>query len=689
LTGGKIFTYAAGTTTNQATYTTSAGNIPHSNPIILDASGRVPSGGEIWLTDGFAYKFILRDANDVLIATYDNVTGINSNFVAFTNQQEIQTATAGQTVFNLTTVTYQPATNSLTVFVDGVNQYGPGAQYAYVETDDDTVTFVNGLHVGAEVKFTTSQLNSSASQSNAFQVSYTPPFTGSTSTNVGLKLAQYVNVKDFGAVGDGITDDTAAIQTAVDYGIANGLCLIFSYGNYAVTEIVIQDAVYTFNIQSDGAKFSGIATTAKNGIFDIVNCVDFSMTGSYRFEMSALSRPNYDCAVRIRAQLGTAQASKWITLENATFRECNVGLYIGTDNISYAVSEINFFGLKFKNTPLCVRLGGSQTGASFNGCDITSEYNLGDNYLTIPQPIHNTFLMEGGFIKVVGGSIVTDISAQPSIVLTPCNDAFGVFYPTFIATGVHIESNLAQLCVIYNPNGYTTNTASSDSACAIFNSCTGFAGTDTAQDFVSTTDSGYFGLIDITDCNFYSANVRTAFNISSASANTRIKTDSVSLGKNFLNWMAGVSNGILLHSTQPVMEATGLGTQTIVAGVGAVLVFANQVTTGDLGRYSSRYNPSLGTFNVPAGGFTSLNINASCQWTGGGELDLAVRKNGTVVAFGSSIPNPSGSGSANVNTTLYNLAIGDVIEIYAVAYTNTATFNNNITNYLKMTGSTM
>jgi hypothetical protein len=178
LTGGKIFTYAAGTTTNQVTYTTSAGNIPHSNPIILDASGRVPSGGEIWLTDGLSYKFILRDANDVLIATYDNVTGINSNFVAFTNQQEIQTATAGQTVFNLTTTTYSPGTNSLSVFVDGVNQYGPGAQYAYLETNSTTITFVNGLHVGALVKFTTSQLNSSGA-ADACQVSYV-----STNTNI-------------------------------------------------------------------------------------------------------------------------------------------------------------------------------------------------------------------------------------------------------------------------------------------------------------------------------------------------------------------------------------------------------------------------------------------------------------------------------------------------------------------------
>jgi hypothetical protein len=187
----------------------------------------------------------LRDANDVLIATYDNVTGINSNFVAFTNEQEIQTATAGQTVFNLTTTTYQPATNSLSVFVDGVNQYGPGAQYAYVETDSDTVTFVNGLHVGALVKFTTSQLNSNASQSDAFQVSYTPPFTGSVGTNVGNKLAQTVSVKDFGAVGDGVTDDTAAIQNAVN--ASANKRVYFPSGSYKITATItgnLSDVVF-------------------------------------------------------------------------------------------------------------------------------------------------------------------------------------------------------------------------------------------------------------------------------------------------------------------------------------------------------------------------------------------------------------------------------------------------------------
>jgi hypothetical protein len=77
LTGGKLYTYLAGTTTPATTYTTSAGNVARTNPVVLDAAGRVPGSGEIWLSP-ITYKFILRDSNDVLIATYDNISGVGA-----------------------------------------------------------------------------------------------------------------------------------------------------------------------------------------------------------------------------------------------------------------------------------------------------------------------------------------------------------------------------------------------------------------------------------------------------------------------------------------------------------------------------------------------------------------------------------------------------------------------------------
>lgn len=261
LTGGKIYTYLAGTTTPATTYTSSNGGVAWSNPIVLDAAGRVPGSGEIWLTDGLIYKFVLKDSTDVLIATYDNISGINSNFVAFVNQQEIITATAGQTVFNLS-ISYQPGTNSLSVFVDGVNQYGPGAQYAYTETDADTVTFVSGLHVGAEVKFTTTQ-QQSAGAVDAAQVSYTPAGTGAVTTNVQAKLRQYVSVKDFGAVGDGATDDTAAIAAAETACLASGQSLYFPAGTYKCLTGLTKKSV---NWHGDG-KYKSVLSFYGSGTF--------------------------------------------------------------------------------------------------------------------------------------------------------------------------------------------------------------------------------------------------------------------------------------------------------------------------------------------------------------------------------------------------------------------------------------
>ena len=74
LSGGKIYTYQAGSSTPLATYTTVNGTIANSNPIILGTDGRTPS--EIWLTYGYNYKFILQDSVGSTIATYDNLYGI-------------------------------------------------------------------------------------------------------------------------------------------------------------------------------------------------------------------------------------------------------------------------------------------------------------------------------------------------------------------------------------------------------------------------------------------------------------------------------------------------------------------------------------------------------------------------------------------------------------------------------------
>lgn len=86
LVGGKVYTYAAGTTTPLATFTDASANTPNTNPVILDARGEC----NLWFTTAASYKVILKDANDVLqwsvdnIATYGTMASQNFNNVSIT-----------------------------------------------------------------------------------------------------------------------------------------------------------------------------------------------------------------------------------------------------------------------------------------------------------------------------------------------------------------------------------------------------------------------------------------------------------------------------------------------------------------------------------------------------------------------------------------------------------------------------
>ena len=161
LSGGQIFSYAAGTTTPVATYTSSTGLIAHANPIILDAAGRVP-GGEIWVDSFTSYKFVIKTATSVLIGTYDNILANTAN--------------------------------------------------------------------------------------NIF---YNEGCAGAVSRTVSSKLQESVSVKDFGAVGNGVTDDTAAIQAAYNCVAAVHGILHFPEGNYICSGLDLGTGSLSCTFQGD------------------------------------------------------------------------------------------------------------------------------------------------------------------------------------------------------------------------------------------------------------------------------------------------------------------------------------------------------------------------------------------------------------------------------------------------------
>jgi hypothetical protein len=102
LVGGKLYTYAAGTTTPLATYTDYGGGTANANPVILDSRGEA----SVWLGTAL-YKMALYSATDVLIWTVDNIGGFatlaqlaasgGSNLVGFLQAGTGAVATTVQT----------------------------------------------------------------------------------------------------------------------------------------------------------------------------------------------------------------------------------------------------------------------------------------------------------------------------------------------------------------------------------------------------------------------------------------------------------------------------------------------------------------------------------------------------------------------------------------------------------------
>ncbi len=208
------------------------------------------------------------------------------------------TGNGSTTAFSMS---YEPFIKDNTqVYIDGV--YQEKSTYSISGT---TLTFSEAppLNAGIEIVVTRT-LDFGAD--DAANVNYTQGGTGSVNRTVLTKLQETVSVKDFGAVGDGVADDTAAIQAALTYvhtATHNGKGLYFPSGTYIVSSSLTVGSVDAGDIILFGDKT--ILKTANTTIQGIIAC-------------QGPSSVNRGGRIRIRG----------LAFEGASKTDANIGLYI-------------------------------------------------------------------------------------------------------------------------------------------------------------------------------------------------------------------------------------------------------------------------------------------------------------------------------------------------------------------------
>jgi len=159
---------------------------------------------------------------------YRKLTDISSGFNGSATSFQLSVPPGGVNYYIIPSSPQQ-----LMVSVGGIIQ-NPGVDYT---TTGSQIIFTTAPAAG--LSFFGTFLGDVGNGVSASGVDYIATGTGAVTRTTASKLGDVVSVKDFGAVGDGVADDTVAINAAITHvaGLTYGGAVFFPVGVYAVTEI--------------------------------------------------------------------------------------------------------------------------------------------------------------------------------------------------------------------------------------------------------------------------------------------------------------------------------------------------------------------------------------------------------------------------------------------------------------------
>lgn len=235
------------------------------------------------------------------------------------------------------TLTADPVViNNLDVSINGVTQT-PTVDYTISGT---TFTTTTAAPIGSIILVKYRQALPNSYYGTANNVGYTPAGTGAVATNVQNKLRENVSVKDFGAVGDGVANDTTAIQNAINA----GKFIHFPAGTYKFSTLQLNHD--NCILVGDGQKATVLTSTATSGSI-IYNPDQATVTRYYcGIKGMQIVAPSVTSTANVKIidwrsmQFGSIE-DVWI-FGNSTAGLA--GVYLGT--VTYAVTECTYNYLK-------------------------------------------------------------------------------------------------------------------------------------------------------------------------------------------------------------------------------------------------------------------------------------------------------------------------------------------------------
>jgi len=273
--------------------------------------------------------------------------------------------------------------------------------------------------------------------------------------------ADTVSIKDFGAVGDGITNDTVAIQNALDVVGVTGGELLINNGTYMVTTLTIPSDI-TLVGESVNSVIKRIPTGASLDfiVVDGVNNVTFS---GVSFDTSSDGGSDGNGAVCIVLQTTTAAVDN-ITIENCTFNNGVIRPYIDvrTSIVSYNLTIVNnrFFGQSGgipNPDPLPQNTQAIRLLATANFYTITVDNNYFRYISSAMQmrPSPSAAVFDRYFNISWSNNVVTDTVYDPNnFGMTPI-EIFGA--TNVVVDGNKIDRSGRGLCAVYVKNAVYNN----------------------------------------------------------------------------------------------------------------------------------------------------------------------------------------------------------------------------------------